>query len=251
MKSSGIYSPSCCSNEETRVVRYISLRPSTWNLIHLIHYCYDTFKIAVRQTWSLNRNVIVLLLDKNSTNKPLSCLIVTTRCQCFLKTNGSAVSIEHPGWISLATESVCEGFDMGQSAFISTRGSEFGTTPEPFQVNPASVSAFSKHPRLAAAAGFWGHLAPNAVDASYGWSKSIFRIQFGSFISFIALWHALSCPMWKSVFLHRGELVYLLPLPGCLWGESLSFFLAVLDGFMFRMSTETNHDNLSGIHLVD
>lgn len=120
-----------------------------FNSFNSILYCYDTFKIAVRQTWSLNRNVIVLLLDKNSTNKPLSCLIVTTRCQCFLKTNGSAVSIEHAGWISLATESVCEGFDMGQSAFIRTRGSEFGTTPEPFQVNPASVSAFSKHQRLA------------------------------------------------------------------------------------------------------
>ncbi len=59
--------------------------------------------------------------------------------------------------------------------------------------------------------------------------RARFRIGFGSFVSFIAFWHALSCPMWKCVVPQRR---CVFTAAWLFMRGSVLFFLSDLDGLL-------------------
>lgn len=145
---------------------------------------------------------------------------MATRCQCFLTRNGRRSLFN----ISTGSGSLQRMWKVWQGLLSS--GS--------LQVNPGPDSASSKHPR-----GRWvdlwaqrcrTHVLPLNTDLTDG-LRVRFRIGFGSFVSFIAFWHALSCLMWK-VCCPTEALMCVFTAAWLFMRESELFFLPVLDGLL-------------------
>ncbi len=60
--------------------------------------------------------------------------------------------------------------------------------------------------------------------------RARFRIGFGSFVSFIAVWHALSCLMWKVCC--PAEKLVCIYCCLAVYEGSVLLFLSVLDGLL-------------------